>query len=95
MFFNISILKNLVIFTGKKTVLESLFSLKACNFIKKTLQHRRFPVKIAKFLRTPFFTEHRWLLLCMENIKANDTGCLVNITEILSLEKKRAKAAQL
>ena len=23
------------------------------NFIKKRLQHRRFPVKIAKFLRTP------------------------------------------
>ena len=29
-----------------------------------SLQHRRFPVKFAKFLRTPFFTEHlRWLLL--------------------------------
>ena len=27
----------------------------------------------------------------MENIKANDTGCLVNITEILSLEKKKSK----
>ena len=72
-------------------MLESVFSLKACNFIKKTLQHSRFPVKIAKFLRTPFFTEHRWLLLCMENIKANDAGCLRNITEILSLEKKEQR----
>ena len=36
----------------------------ACNFIKKRLQHRCFPVKLAKFLRTPFFKEHlRWLLL--------------------------------
>ena len=26
--------------------------LKACNFIKKRLQHRNFPVKFAKFLRT-------------------------------------------
>ena len=41
----------------KIPVLESLFnnvaSLKACNFIKKRLQHRCCPVNIAKFLRTP------------------------------------------
>ena len=38
--------------------------LKAWNFIKRRLQHRCFLVKFAKFLRTPFFTEHlRWLLL--------------------------------
>ena len=30
-------------------------SLKACNFIKKRLQHRYFPGKFAKFLRTTFF----------------------------------------
>ena len=30
----------------------------------KRLQHRCFPVKFVKFLRTPFFAEHRrWLLL--------------------------------
>ena len=44
----------------KKTpVLEYLFnkiaSLKVCNFIQKTLQHRCFPVNIAKYLRTAFF----------------------------------------
>ena len=37
-------------------VLESLFnevaSLQACNFVKKRLQHRCFPVKFAKFLIT-------------------------------------------
>ena len=49
-------------------MLKSLFNkvadLKAYNFIKRKLQHRRFPVKFAKFLRTPFFTEHiRWLIL--------------------------------
>ena len=42
----------------KTSVLESFCSkygeLKACNFIKKRLQHRCFPVKFAKFLRTPF-----------------------------------------
>ena len=46
--------------------MEFLFNkvaaLNARNFIKKTLQHRCFPVNIAKFLRTPFFTEHLWCL---------------------------------
>ena len=28
------------------------------NFIKKRPQHRCFPMKLTKFLRTPFFTEH-------------------------------------
>ena len=40
---------------------ESLFNkyagLEACNFIKKRLQSRFFPVKFAKFLRTPIFTD--------------------------------------
>ena len=43
----------------KIPVLESLFNkiadLKTCSFAKKRLQHRCFPVKFAKFLRTPFF----------------------------------------
>ena len=51
----------------KKTpVLESLFNkvgdLKACNFVKKSHQQSCFPVNIAKFLRTAFFTEHFWRL---------------------------------
>ena len=55
MFFQIDVLKNFANFTGK----HQCWSL-ACNFIK----NRCFPVKFAKFLRTPFFTEHlRWLLL--------------------------------
>ena len=54
MFFEIGVLK--VCNIHRKTpVLESLFSkvasLEACNFIKKRLQHRCFPVNIAKFLR--------------------------------------------
>ena len=39
-------------------MLESIFDevagLKICNFIKKGLQHKCFPVNIAKFLRTAF-----------------------------------------
>ena len=32
---------------------NDIAGLKACNFIKKGLQHRCFPVNIAKFLRIP------------------------------------------
>ena len=45
MFFKIAALKNFAIFTEKY--------LKACNFIKKRLQHWCFFVNITKFLRTP------------------------------------------
>ena len=44
-------LKNFTIFTGIY-LCWSLF-LKTCNFIKKRLQHKCFPVNIAKFSRTP------------------------------------------
>ena len=53
------VLKYFAKFPRKTPVLESLFNkiagLEACNFIKKTLQRRCFPVKLAKLLRTPFF----------------------------------------
>ena len=31
---------------------NKILGLKACNFIKKRLQHRCYPVKFAKFLKT-------------------------------------------
>ena len=51
-----AVLKNFAIFT-RKHLCWSLFlnkaaRLKVCNFIKKRLQHRWFPVKNVKFLRT-------------------------------------------
>ena len=53
----IYVLKNFANSTGKKPILESLFNkvagLQACIFIKKRLQHRCFPVNIAKSLRGP------------------------------------------
>ena len=51
--FKIGVLQNFAISTGKH-LCWSLF----LNFIKKRLQHRRFPVNIAKFLRTAFSIEH-------------------------------------
>ena len=49
-----SILTNFTKFTGKHL---------ACNFIKKRLWHRCFPLSFPKFLGTPFLTEHLWWLL--------------------------------
>ena len=58
MFFKMDALKNFLNFTGKKPVLESfpnkVAGLKVCNFIKKSLQRRSFPVKFYKFLGAPF-----------------------------------------
>ena len=60
MFFKIGILKNVANFTR---IYEN-WNFTTLSKIKKRLQHKWFPVKFAKFLRTPFFTEHiRWLLL--------------------------------
>ena len=57
MFFKIGVLRNFAIFTVKQ-LCWSLFLIKlqdrsSCNFIKKRLQHRCFPVNTANFLRTP------------------------------------------
>ena len=50
--FQKSVLKNYAIF------------LKICNFAKKRLQHRCFPVNVVKIFRRAFYTEYfRWLLL--------------------------------
>ena len=44
--------------------------LQVCNFIKKRLRYRCFPVKIGKFLRTTFFTKDIWRpLLYLERRK--------------------------
>ena len=52
-------------------MLETLFYKDACvqvwNFIEKRLQHRCFPLNIAKFLRTAYLIDIiRWLLLEVE-----------------------------
>ena len=44
-------------------MLESIFDEFTENFINKRLQHRCFPVNIAKFLRTSFFINHLRLLV--------------------------------
>ena len=41
-----------------ETLFEQSSRPEACNFIKKSLWHTCFSVDFAKFLRTPFLTEH-------------------------------------
>ena len=52
---------------------------KACNFIKKKLQHRYFPVTFAKILRTPILKNICQRLLLYGNSYSN------NITNIVIL----------
>ena len=67
------VLRNFAKFTGKH-LCQSLFfnkvaGLRPATSLKKRLWHRCFPVNLAKFLRTPFLTEHlRWLLLPIFNV---------------------------
>ena len=62
MYFKIGALKNFANFNRKTPVLDSLFNKvagpQACYFIKKRLQHRCFPVKFAKLLRTHIFLQN-------------------------------------
>ena len=51
-------------FQRKTLLLKSLFNqvagLQVCNFIKKRLQHRRFPVRSVKFFKSTYFEEQLW-----------------------------------
>ena len=63
----------------KVPVLKSLFNkvagIQAYNSIKKKLQHRCFPVNIAKFLRTAFFTEQLRCCFCKYFFSSDFTKC--------------------
>ena len=46
------------------------------TLLKKRLWHSCFPVNYAKFLRTPFLTEHlRWLLLTLQSQQGSFLRC--------------------
>ena len=71
----IAVLKNFATFTGKH--------LQACNFIKKRLQHRCFPVNIAKFLRRPI----------LKNIYNNGCSCLYVLALLCTFLHRKYKKA--
>ena len=75
------VMKKFIIFIGKHQC-WSLFSinLQACNFIKKRLQHRCFPLHVRKFLRTPILkniSERLLLIILFSNLFV--FGCLFTI----------------
>ena len=63
-----------------------LFFLQACNFIKKKLQHRCFPVKIAKVFKNSCFEEH------LQTTTSNLCGFCYNMSQILSGGKNESTA---
>ena len=66
------LLRNVTKFTGKH-LCQSLFFNKV-TLLKKRLWRRWFPVKFAKFLRPPFFTEHLWWLLLAVLLESKKVG---------------------
>ena len=64
-FLKIVVIKTFPYFTGNH--------LCGSHFIRMKIQHRCFPVKFEKFLRTPFLTEHLWwLFLCYSQLLVFD-----------------------
>ena len=61
-FYKKAVLRNFAKFTGKH-LCQALFNRLLIKLPKKRLWHRVFPENFAKFLRTPFVTEHLWWLL--------------------------------
>ena len=60
--------------------------MQAYNFIKKRLQHSCFPVKFARFLRTPFFAEHRrWLFQSIFHFKVFYMKCFVALLVTINI----------
>ena len=71
--------RNFAKFTGKH-LCQCLFfnkvaGLSPASLLKRRYWHMCFPVNVAKFLRTPFLTEHLcWLLLLLLTCDFNDTN---------------------
>ena len=79
MFFKIGVLKNFAKFT-RKHLCKDVARLKACNFVKKRLQHRHFLVKFAKFSKTPLLTASEFCIdgcvTIVSNIRCISNQCI-------------------
>ena len=74
----------------KTRVLELLYNkfavLQVCKFIKKRLQHRCFPLNIAKFLRTTLLIEQQiFLKLCLKPARTSPWRSQKAFTKLLWL----------
>ena len=97
-FYKKVILKNFTMFT-EKPLCCSLFlnkntGLQSWNFIKKRLQHRFFPVNIARFLRTPFFKSICERLFERFPTWANNITGNTGIEENISSKAKQKKQSK-
>ena len=72
LFFKIGILKNFAIFTGRHfcwSLFNKVAGLQGCNIMIRRLQHRCFPLNIAKKFRLAFYIEQLcWLLLNLQGV---------------------------
>ena len=80
-------LRNFAKFTGihkcHSLFFNKIAGLRPAALLKKGLWHRCFPVNFAKFLTTPFLTEHlQWLLLSLQLF-----ACVLNIASLENLSK--------
>ena len=66
-----------------KSLSNKIAGFKTRNFIKKRLQHRRFPVNIAKLSRKTFFIKHFWRL----HLYFVFCDCVIVLFKTLSLKK--------
>ena len=62
--------------------------LRPATLLKKNLWHRCFPVNFAKFLRTPFFTEHIWAIAS----GTRNPASLIESSRMAQLSKLRKDA---
>ena len=96
MFYKKGVLRNFARFTGKHLCqglfLNKVAGLKPATLLKKRLWHRCFPVNFAKFLRTPFPTEHlRWLLLYgLQHIILQEQSVLSDVVKLFHSKFKGA-----
>ena len=75
------VLRNFAKFRGKHLCQSFFFNKVAgrpATLLKKRLWRRCFPVNFAKFLRTPFLTEHLWwlLLVCFYSLRSSEVKLL-------------------
>ena len=59
----LEILQNLQENTSARVYFSKVAGLRPATLLKMTICHKGFPVNFAKFLRTPVYIEHLWLLL--------------------------------
>ena len=87
MFFKIAVLKNFAV-SQENTCVGVSFKLQRSAFLlEKRLQHRCFPVNVAKFLRTVFVIQHLLFIkllqnLCDDRILWTSLGTIFNISYI-------------